>query len=312
MAVAPEIYNSTNPKNNIPMKRQTLKSTVVALAMSAAMSLNAQTIPFPQPSPLATFSQNFATSKIDVSYSRPGVKGRKIYGDVVPFGKLWRTGANGATNITFGEDVKLNGNDVKAGKYGLLAIPSESEWTIIITKDLTVTSEDAYKKENDVARFQVKPAKLNDAVETFTIEVSNIKNTEADVQIKWENTAVSFKVTTDYDARISKQIEDVMAKDTRPYSGAASYYLENGKDLNKALDWINKAIASNPMAYWNVLTKAKIQVALKDYNGAMATSMESWNIAKESNDVSYMKRNEELQAKIKANPAYKPVPAKKK
>jgi Protein of unknown function (DUF2911) len=294
------------------MKRLTLKSTFVALAIAASVTVNAQSISFPQPSPTASFSQNFATSKIEVSYSRPSAKGRKVFGDVVPFGKLWRTGANGATTISFGEDVKLNGSDVKAGKYGLLTIPGESEWTVIITKDLTVTSEDAYKKENDIARFQVKSSKLNYNVETFTIEVSNIKNNEASLDLKWENTAVSIKVTADYDARIAKQIDEVMAKDTRPYAGAANYYLETGRDLNKALDWMNKAIASYPKAYWNLLAKAKIQVALKDYNGAMATSMESWTLAKEGNNDAYVKMNEELQAQIKANPAYKPAPAKKK
>lgn len=283
---------------------------IVALAIAATVTANAQSITFPQPSPTASFSQNFATAKIEVSYSRPGMKGRKVFGDVVPFGKLWRTGANGATTISFGEDVKLNGNDVKAGKYGLLSIPGESEWTVIITKDLNVTSEDAYKKENDVVRFMVKPSKIASTVETFTIEVANIKNNEADLDLKWENTAVSIKITADYDARIAKQIEEAMAKDTRPYSGAAGYYLETGRDLNKALEWINKAIASNPKAYWNLLTKAKIQVALKDYNNAMATSTESWTFAKEGGDGAYMKRNEDLQAEIKANPAYKPAPAK--
>ncbi|MES2779883.1 MAG: DUF2911 domain-containing protein [Bacteroidota bacterium] len=295
------------------MKKLTLKSTLVALAIAASLTVTAQTISFPQPSPTASFSQNFATSKIEVSYSRPGMKGRKIFGDVVPFGKLWRTGANGATTISFGEDVKLNGSDVKAGKYGLLTIPGESEWTVIITKDLTVTSEDGYKKENDVVRFTVKPTKSNSSIETFTIEVANIKNNEADIDLKWENTVASIKVTSDYDARIAKQIDEVMAKDTRPYSGAASYYLETGRDLNKSLEWINKAIAAYPGAFWNLLTKAKIQVAMKDYNGAMATSQQSWTLAKEGNNDAYMKMNEELQAQIKANPAYKPAaPAKKK
>ncbi len=289
-----------------------MKNYLLALALAGTMAVSAQTIPFPQPSPSASFSQNFATSKIEVSYSRPSAKGRKVFGDVVPFGKLWRTGANGATTISFGEDVKLNGMDVKAGKYGLLTIPGESDWTVIITKDLTVTSEGAYKQENDIARFVVKSTRTAATVETFTIAVNNLKNTEADIELTWENTAVSFKVTADYDARISKQIEESMAKDTRPYSQAASYYLENGKDLNKALEWINKAVAANPQAYWNLYTKAKIQNALKDYNGAMATSTESWTIAKEGGDGSYMKNNEKLQAEIKANPAYKPAPAKKK
>ncbi len=283
------------------------------LAIAASVSTQAQqSIPFPQPSPTASFSQNFATSKIEVSYSRPGVKGRKVFGDVVPFGKVWRTGANGATTISFGEDVQVNGADVKAGKYGLLTIPGETEWTIIITKDLSVTSESAYKQDNDVTRFAVKPARLNDMVETFTIEMANIKNKEADVVLKWENTAVSFKVASNYDARLSKQIEDVMAKDTRPYSQSASYYLDNGKDLNKALVWINMAIESNPKAYWNVLTKAKIQKALKDYDGALATSAQSYELAKAAGDGAYMKNNEKFQAELKASAEYNATQGKKK
>jgi hypothetical protein len=289
-----------------------MKNYLLTLALAGSMAVNAQSVTFPQPSPTASFSQNFATSKVEVNYSRPSAKGRKVFGDLVPYGKLWRTGANGATTISFGEDVQINGADVKAGKYGLLSIPGEGEWTIIISKDLNVTSESAYKQENDVTRFNVKSTRLNDAVETFTIEMANLQNKEADVVMKWENTAVTFKITANYDAKLSKQIEETMAKDTRPYSQAASYYLETGKDLNKALEWINIAIASYPKAYWNLYTKAKIQNAMKDYNGAMATSTESWTLAKEGGDGSYMKNNEKLQADIKANPEYKPAPAKKK
>lgn len=289
-----------------------MKNYLLTLALAGSMAVSAQNITFPQPSPSASFSQNFATSKVEVSYSRPSAKGRKVFGDLVPFGKVWRTGANGATTISFGEDVQINGADVKAGKYGLLSIPGESEWTIIISKDVNVTSESAYKQENDVTRFVVKPAKLPYTVETFTIEMNNLKNTEATVELKWENTSVSFLVTANFDAKLSKQIEETMAKDSRPYSQAATYYLENGKDLNKALEWIDKAIASYPKAYWNLYTKARIQNALKDYNGAMASSTESWTLAKESGDGSYVKNNEKLQAEIKANPEYKPAPAKKK
>jgi hypothetical protein len=290
-----------------------MKNYFLTLALAGSLAVSAQSITFPQPSPTASMTQNFATSKIEVNYSRPGAKGRKVFGDVVPFGKLWRTGANGATTISFGEDVQVNGADVKAGKYGLLTIPGEAEWTIILTKDLTVTSESAYKKENDITRFSVKTARLNDKLETFTIEIGNLQNKSADIMLKWENTAVTFTVAANYDVALSKQIEETMAKDTRPYAQAANYYLENGKDLKVALDWINIAIASYPKAYWNLHTKAKIQAAMKDYNGAMATSMESWEVAKAGNDESYMKRNETLQAEIKANPEYKPAaPAKKK
>jgi hypothetical protein len=288
------------------------KSTLVALAIATSMAVSAQSIPFPQPSTTASFSQNFATSKIEVSYSRPSAKGRKVFGDVVPFGKVWRTGANGATTISFGEDVKLNGTEVKAGKYGLLSIPGETEWTIIITKDLTVTSPGAYKQENDVARIAVKPTRLANPVETFTIEVSNIKSADADLELKWENTAVVINVSAAIDAKLSKMIDETMAKDSRPYFQSAAYYLETGKDLNKALEWINKAADAQPNAYWVLHVKAKIQKAMKDYNGAIATSQLSWDKAKVDGNEDYMKNNEKLMAEIKALPDYKAAPASKK
>lgn len=274
--------------------------------------VNAQSIPFPQPSPATTISQNFATSKIELNYSRPSARGRKVFGDVVPYGKFWRTGANGATVITFGEDVKINGTDVKAGKYGMVSFPGETEWTIVLTKDLNVTSADAYKQENDVARFTVKVEKLTDYVETFTIDFANMRTDKVDITLKWENTAVRLNVISFYDERITKQISDVMAKDTRPYYGAANYYYENNKDLNQAFAWVNKSLEANPNAYWVWLLKAKIQKGLKDYNGAMESSMKSWQLAKDDGDDAYVKNNEKLQAEIKALPDYKPAPAKKK
>jgi tetratricopeptide (TPR) repeat protein len=292
-----------------------MKKFILLASFAACLSLgsaSAQSIPFPQPSPAATISQKFATSKIELSYSRPSAKGRKVFGEVVPFGKFWRTGANSATTINFGEDVKINGTDVKAGKYGLLSYPGESEWTIILTKDLTVTSEDAYKKENDVARFTVKTEKLNDYCETFTIELNNIRNDAADLVIKWEQTTVRLKIMSFYDDRITKQIGDVMGKDSRPYFGAANYYYENNKDLNQALVWVNKAVEANPKAYWVLLLKAKIQKGLKDYNGAIETSNKSIELAKEGNDEAYQKSNERLQAEIKALPDFVPAKTKKK
>jgi hypothetical protein len=283
-----------------------------ATSILFSIELSAQSIPFPQPSPAATVTQNFATSKIEISYARPGAKGRKIFGDVVPYGKFWRTGANGATIISFGEDVKVNGIDVKAGKYGLITFPGEQEWTVVLTKDLDVTSEEDYKKENDVARMQVKASATAAHVETFTIEVSNIKNDACDIELKWERTAISLNVTASYDERLMKQIGDIMNKDTRPYYGAANYYFENKKDLNQALIWVNKAVEANPKAYWVLLLKAKIHRGLKDYEGAMTAAAQSMELAKADNNDTYVKNNERLIAEIKALPDYKPVPAKKK
>lgn len=294
------------------MKKQILIAALCSTLFGSNLMAQSPSIPFPQPSPTASVSQNFATSKIELSYSRPSAKGRKVFGDVVPFGKFWRTGANGATTITFGEDVKVNGIDVKAGKYGLITFPGETEWTVVLTKDLNVNSADAYKQENDVARFTVKPETTKDYTETFTIDINNMRNDACEIMLKWETTAVRIKVMSFYDERISKQIADVMAKDTRPYFGAANYYYENNKDLNQALSWINKAVEANPQAYWVLLLKAKIQKGLKDYNGALETSAKSYELAKKDNDEAYMRNNEKLQAEIKALPDYVPAKAKKK
>jgi hypothetical protein len=294
------------------MKKSMRNFMLACVTTLAINTVQAQSIPFPQPSPAATVSQSFATSKIELSYARPSARGRKVFGDVVRYNEFWRTGANAATTLTFGEEVNINGTTLPAGKYGLITFPGENEWTVVLSSDVNVTSEDAYKKENDKARFTVKPAKLNDMVETFTIDFANMKNNSCDIQLKWENTLVSFTVKANYDERIMKQIESTMSKDSRPYYGAANYYYENGKDMGKALEWINKATESNPKAYWVFLLKAKIQKAAKDYNGAMATANHTHQLAKDANDNTYMGHSSKLIAEIEAMPEYKAAPAKKK
>lgn len=272
--------------------------------------LFAQTLNIPQPSPAQTITQSFATSKIEISYSRPSVRGRIIFGDLVPYDKVWRTGANNATTIYFGEDVTINNIKLPKGKYGLLTIPGKDEWTIIITKDTTVTSPNDYKQENDVVRVKVKPVTLTKNIETFTIDIANIKNNSADIEIKWANTEVSFNVSTDIDSKIMKQIDEVMNADKRPYYQAASYYYENDKDLKKALEWVNKAIEQRPEAFWIYHLKAKIQNKLKDYNGAIVTAEISKEKAKKAEYDEYVKMNDKLIEEIKSNPDFKP--AKKK
>lgn len=290
-----------------------MKKTILILSSILSFSLaQSQTISFPQASPTTTVSQNFATSKIELSYSRPSAKGRKVFGDVVSFGSIWRTGANSATTITFGEDVKINNSDIKAGKYGLLTIPGATEWTIILTKDLTVTNAQAYKQENDVLRFSVKPETLPYFTETFEIEIANVKTNQVDIELIWEKTSVSFTVIADLDSKLSKQIADVMGKDSRPYYQSANWYYENGKDLKTALEWANKAVDANPNAFWVLHLKAKIQKSLKDYNGAIATATLSLEKAKADGDEAFVRNNEKLINEIKALPDYSPTGGKKK
>src|SRR6218665_1813778 len=235
---------------------QKIKTLTAALALvMASTTMNAQ-LKVPAPSPLQTVKQAFGLSDLTIEYSRPGAKGRVIFGDVVPFGKVWRTGANATTKITFGDDVKVEGNAVVAGTYGLYTIPHKDSWEIMLYKDLTLAGNVAdYKKENEVIHFTVKPKTTSDKTETFTINIADITSNTANVELTWENTRVAFKVETDIDSKIMKSIETNVINDSRPYFQAATYYYENGKDLAKASEWADKAIAANPKAFYMVMLK---------------------------------------------------------
>ncbi|MBI3518682.1 MAG: DUF2911 domain-containing protein [Bacteroidetes bacterium] len=271
----------------------------VAIAALTSTSLSAQ-LKVPAPSPLQTLKQAFALSDITVEYSRPGAKGRVVFGDVVPFGKVWRTGANSTTKITFGEDVKVEGLDVKAGTYGLYTIPNKDSWEIMFYKDLTLGGNVAeYKKEDEVLRFTVKPSALTEKVETFEINVADITSTTANIELSWEKTRVAFKVTADIDSKIMKTIESTVIKDNKPYFQAATYYYDNDKDLKQALEWADKAFAANPKAYWIAMLKAKIQFKMKDLKGAIATAEQAKALATADQDDAYIKQAEKLIADAK-------------
>ena len=277
-----------------------MKSLLLAVFMSITISqASGQTLRTPSPSPGQTIRQDFGLSFIELSYSRPGVKGRKIFGDVRPYDVIWRTGANGATTLTFGDDVTIGGTNVKAGKYGLLTIPNKDNWTVIITRQLDVTSPDAYKKENDVVRLNVKPILLKEPVETFTMQFANVKPASCDLQLMWENTAVVMPISTDIDSKVTAQINEVMNKDNRPYYNAAMYYMENGKDLNQALAWFNKALEQNPDAFFVLYQKAVCQAKLGKKDDARATAQKGIQSAKAARNDDYVVLNEKLIASLK-------------
>ncbi len=269
------------------------------LAATALAFLNfqilAQQLKAPQASPTQTLKQNFALGEIDIDYSRPGAKGRTIYGDLVPFDKLWRTGANSCTKITFSDNVSIEGNAVAAGTYSLFTIPGKTEWTIILNKNTKQSGTDSYKQEEDLLRIKVKPVAMNDKLETFTINVMDITSTTANIDLCWEKTRVDFSVTANIDSTMMKNIEAALSPaDKRPYFQAASYYYDNGKDLNKALEWVNKAVDQNPKAFFVVNLKARIQLKLKDFKGAIASAEQSSALAKEAKNEDYVKLNDKL------------------
>jgi len=267
----------------------------LVLLVLAKLSVFAQ-IATPQPSPAATIKQVVGLADVEIVYSRPSAKGRVVFGDLVSFDQVWRTGANAATTISFNEEMTIGGTKVPAGKYALFTIPSKTEWTVIINKNTALWGSDGYKQEEDVVRVKVKPTSLADAVETFTIGVSNLTQNGAFVDIVWEKTKISFPIEMDVDSKVMGQISKTMENPklslANTYRSAAKYYLDNNKDLNKALEWINESVKIRPDAYWIVRDKALIQAALKDYKGAIETAKLSIEVAKKAKNEDYVKNNE--------------------
>ncbi len=272
-----------------------------ALLFMSSTSL-AQTLKTPAPSPLQTVKQAFGLADISIEYSRPSVKNRVVFGDLVPFGKIWRTGANAATKVTFGDDVKIEGTAVAAGTYALYTIPDKEEWQILLYKDLTLGGNvNDYKEADEVARVKVKPSRMVDKVETFTFNFASITSNTVQLELTWENTRVAISISTDIDAKIMKNIETAMApSDKRPYYQAANYYFENDKDLKTALEWSKKAMENDPKAYWVALLNGKICLKLKDGKGAAAAAEKVIALAKEDKNDDYIKRGEKLLTDAKA------------
>jgi len=266
---------------------------------SVLLAADAQPIKTPSPSTTQNVKQEFGLSAIELSYSRPNMKGRKIFGDLVPYNAVWRTGANSATTLTFGDDVTIGGTKIPAGKYGLLSIPGASEWTVIITKQLDVTSPAAYKQDQDVVRVKVKPETLPFSLESFTIVFDAVKSNSTDLVLLWDKTSVTLPITTDIDSKIQAQIDNAMNKDNRPYFQSAMYYLENGKDLNKANEWFDKAITQTPEGFWIYYQKANCLSKLGKKSEAIAASNKSIELAKAAKNDDYVALNNKLQATLK-------------
>jgi len=275
---------------------------LLALLVLNSSELFAQ-INMPAASPSATVQQRVGLTDITVKYSRPSVKGRKIFGETLPYGSPWRTGANASTTIKFEDDVTVEGNKVPKGEYALYTIPTETEWTVILNKNtkLGANTQD-YKEAEDVARFKVKPTKTATKTETFTINFTDLTPATANLEMLWENTAAKFKIVTEVDSKVMAQIQEkvVSGQNVTPdlYAAAAVYYLENNKDQKLALDWIKKANEKDPK-FWNMHTQAKIQAKNKDYKGAIASAEKSIALAKEAKNQDYVRLNEKAIAEWK-------------
>jgi hypothetical protein len=278
------------------MIKKLLAFSAVCLMLSTAEAQNLRT---PAPSPTQTIKQDFGLGSIELNYSRPSLKGRKIGTDLAPYGQVWRTGANAATTLTFSDEVTIGGTKIPAGKYGLVSIPEKDNWTFIVTRQLNITSPGAYKKENDVVRVQVKPAKLSQPVETMAIQFANITPTTTDLQVQWGEYSLSVPIKTEIDAKIMGQIDNLMNKDNRPYYTAGLYYLEGGKDVNKAVEWLGKAAEQTPDYFWVQHNYAKALAKAGRKEDARKAANRSIELAKKDGNDEYVKFNEDLLSSLK-------------
>jgi Protein of unknown function (DUF2911) len=277
-----------------------MKKIVLLSLLSGAMYFSeAQSLKMPSPSTTQSIKQEFALTSVELSYSRPNMKGRKIFGDLVPFNAVWRTGANSATTISFADEVIIGDKKVPAGKYGLLTMPGANEWTIILTKQLDVTSPAAYKADQDLVRVKVAVAALPFSIETFTITFDNVTSNSMDLWIGWDKTSVSLPIKMEVDAKVMAQINDAMNKDNKPYFQSAMYYMESGKDLAKANTWFDKAIEQNPTAFWIYYNNANCLAKMGKKSEALAMSNKSIELATAAKNDDYVALNKKLQATLK-------------
>jgi len=275
------------------MKRIYFYMAAVLIACASQNSY-AQSLKVPQLSSSQTITQELGLGKITLTYSRPNVKGRKIFGAMEPYGTVWRTGANAATIIQFTDDVTIEGNKAPAGEYGLFSIPDKNEWTVILNKTAHQWGAYTYKQSDDILRFKVKTINHADPLETLTMQFNNVDQTKCELELRWENISFSFHISTDVDTKVMANIDEIMNHDKKPYFESAMYYYENNKDLKKALEWISTAEKMEPTAPFYKVWKARIQLKMGDKAGALATAQQGVKLAHDQNDKEYERLNQSV------------------
>lgn len=273
-----------------------INNCILFLLLVAASQCEGQQLKIPQPSTLQKIEQDFGLGQISVTYSRPNVKGRKIFGTTEPYGLVWRTGANAATKIKFTDTVLMEKHIVLPGEYALFTIPGKEYWTIILNQISEQWGAYSYDSTKDVLRFNVSAEKLNQTLETFTIQFGNSFVEHSELQLMWENTLVTIHLETDVDARTMANIDEAMKGDKKPYYFASIYYYNHDKDIKKALSWIEEADKNSPNAYNIKYWKAKIQLKSGDRESAIATANEGLKLAMAEPNAEYIRLNKEVLA----------------
>lgn len=271
-----------------------MKKIILSIATVAALILTTQQseaqVKLPPASSTQTITQGLGIKNVKLTYQRPNIKGRVVFGELVPFGQVWRTGANNIPSITFEEDVTIEGNKVPAGTYGIFSIPNKDQWTIILSKNSAQWGAYQYKQEEDFLRFNVNPTSLQDKVESFTMNFEDITDKSAKLTLAWDKTKVGFTIVTDQTKEIMASIEQAMQGDKKPYFQAAQYYFNNNLDIKKAVEWVNAADQGNSaphIKYWKSLILNKAG----DKAGAKKAAQEGIEIATKTNNPEYIKLN---------------------
>ena len=273
-----------------------MKQSIFVICFLLGFNLcHGQRLKTPTLSPYSKISQQVGLTELALQYSRPSAKGRIVFGELVPYNKVWRTGANAATRITFKEIAKIGGKTIQPGEYAIYTIPRENRWTIIIHANTSLRSiaGGAYKPSNDVFRFEIAPEK-NTYVETFTCQFSEVKTNALKLDITWENTLISIPIEVEVDKKIESQMQVFMKNPEkiphRTYFEAAQYYSNNGKDLKDALNFIDSALNKSPENFRYGLLKAKILAKMNNYKEALVIIEAANNWAKNKNNANYIEQ----------------------
>lgn len=273
-----------------------MKKIIIALAIMMTSYVVQAQVKTPQSSPKAFLSQVVGLTDVEIEYSRPSTKGRVIFGDLVPFGKLWRTGANANTTISFSEDVVIDGKTLKKGKYALYITPRVDSWEIVFYSKTDNWGIPEVWNEADVAlKTNVKPEIVDRNTETFTINISNLDNNFAYLEFSWEKTVAALKFDVPTKKSATANIEKVLSGPTATdYFSSAQYYFQSNGDLSKALAYVNKALELNKeKPFWYSRLKSLIQAKLGDRKGALETAKISLAGAIEAKNNDYIKMNED-------------------
>ncbi len=280
-----------------------MKKILLLALMSFALIANSQ-IKMPAPSTTQSISQDFGMGKIELTYSRPNIKGRSLLkenSDLAPLNKLWRLGANAATKIRFTDNVTMGGKVLDTGSYVLYAIPGKDYWEIIVNKGLNNWGTDGYKEAEDVVRFKLKSEKIATAVESFSLQFEAIQPETCELLITWGNTTVKVPISTNVKPRLRAQIEKELSADkVNPaiYQTAANFYFEWDKDLSKALLNAKKATEATPNGFWLFLLRAKIEKENGDKIAAKASAEKCIALATTAKNEDYVKQATDLIKKL--------------